>query len=158
MKVKSLSCVRLLATPWTAAYQAPPSMGFSRQEYWSGVSLPSLIARPYCESTWDAKYCFGHFGKIKPATTYPLATIMISTYMQNAFAFSLRFPDLTHGISSKSGISTFKSGQRVNRTPWAQFLAYRSLSVVPFKTCGVKKWERNQLLTQATHHGDIQIG
>ena len=35
------SCVRLLATPWTAAYQAPPSMGFSRQEYWSGVPLPS---------------------------------------------------------------------------------------------------------------------
>ena len=41
MKVKSFSRVRLLATPWTAAYQAPPSMGFSRQEYWSGVPLPS---------------------------------------------------------------------------------------------------------------------
>ena len=41
MKVKSLSCVRLLATPWTAAYQAPLSMGFSRQAYWSGVPLPS---------------------------------------------------------------------------------------------------------------------
>ena len=41
MKVMSLSRVRLLATPWTAAYQAPPSMGFSRQEYWSGVLLPS---------------------------------------------------------------------------------------------------------------------
>ena len=41
MKVKSLSRVRLLATPWTAAYQAPPSMGFSRQEYWSGLPLPS---------------------------------------------------------------------------------------------------------------------
>ena len=41
VKVKSLSHVRLLATPWTAAYQAPPSMGFSRQEYWSGVPLPS---------------------------------------------------------------------------------------------------------------------
>ena len=40
MKVKSLSCVQLLATPWTAA-QAPPSMGFSRQEYWSGLLLPS---------------------------------------------------------------------------------------------------------------------
>ena len=40
-KVKSLSCVRLLATPRTAAYQAPPSMGFSRREYWSGVPLPS---------------------------------------------------------------------------------------------------------------------
>ena len=36
MKVKSLSHVRLLATPWTAAYQAPLSMGFSKQEYWSG--------------------------------------------------------------------------------------------------------------------------
>ena len=41
VKVKSLSCIRLLATPWTAAHQAPPSMGFSRQEYWSGVPLPS---------------------------------------------------------------------------------------------------------------------
>ena len=40
VKVKSLSRVRLFATPWTAAYQAPPSMGFSRQEYWSGVPLP----------------------------------------------------------------------------------------------------------------------
>ena len=38
---KSLSRVWLLATPWTAAYQAPPSMGFSRQEYWSGMLLPS---------------------------------------------------------------------------------------------------------------------
>ena len=37
VKVKSLSRVQLLATTWTAAYQAPPSMGFSRQEYWSGV-------------------------------------------------------------------------------------------------------------------------
>ena len=44
VKVKSLSCVRLLATSWTAAYQAPPSMGFSRQEYWSGVPLPSPSA------------------------------------------------------------------------------------------------------------------
>ena len=40
-KVKSLSRVWLLGTPWTAAYQAPPSMGFARQEYWSGVPLPS---------------------------------------------------------------------------------------------------------------------
>ena len=50
MKVKSesklLSHVRLLATPWTAAYQAPPSMGFSRQEYWSGVPLPSPPVNP----------------------------------------------------------------------------------------------------------------
>ena len=40
-EVKSLSRVRLLATQWTAAYQAPRSMGFARQEYWSGLPLPS---------------------------------------------------------------------------------------------------------------------
>ena len=39
--MKPLSRIRLFATPWTAAYQAPPSRGFSRQEYWSGVPLPS---------------------------------------------------------------------------------------------------------------------
>ena len=51
MKVKSESEVAqscpTLATPWTAAYQAPPSMGFSRQKYWSGVPLPSPV---YCHS------------------------------------------------------------------------------------------------------------
>ena len=45
-KVKPLSRVWLLATPWTAAYQALPSMGFSRQEYWSGVPLPSWTSHP----------------------------------------------------------------------------------------------------------------
>ena len=42
VKVKSFSRVRLLATPWTAVYQAPLSMGVSRREYWSGVPLPPL--------------------------------------------------------------------------------------------------------------------
>ena len=42
VKVKFLSCVRPSATPWTVAYQVPLSMGFSRQEYWSGMPLPSL--------------------------------------------------------------------------------------------------------------------
>ena len=48
VKVKSLSRVRLLATPWTVVYQAPPSMGFSRQEYWSGLPFPSphLLSSP----------------------------------------------------------------------------------------------------------------
>ena len=50
MKVKSQSevahRVRLLATPWAAAHQAPPSMGFSRQEYWRGLPLPSPEKRP----------------------------------------------------------------------------------------------------------------
>ena len=53
VKVKSLSRVWLLATPWTAAHQAPPSMGFSRQEYWSGVPLPSPIK---VLESWYQKY------------------------------------------------------------------------------------------------------
>ena len=74
MKVKSLSRVRLFETPWTVAYQAPLSMGFSRQEYWSGVpfppsgdlsnpgielaslSYPALAGRFFTTSTtWDCK-------------------------------------------------------------------------------------------------------
>ena len=43
VKVKSLSRVQLFETPWTIPYQAPPSMGFSRQEYWRGLPLPSLV-------------------------------------------------------------------------------------------------------------------
>ena len=41
VKVKSLSCVQLFVMLWTVAHQAPPSMGFSRQEYWSGLPFPS---------------------------------------------------------------------------------------------------------------------
>ena len=48
VKVKSLSCVWLLATSWTEAHQAPLSMGFSRQQYWSGVPLPSPILYSRC--------------------------------------------------------------------------------------------------------------
>ena len=48
LAVKLLSCVWPLATPWTAAYQAPPSMGVSWQEYWSGVPFPSLQAHRRC--------------------------------------------------------------------------------------------------------------
>ena len=48
VKVKSLSHVRLLTTPWTAAHQAPLSMGFSRQDYWSGLPLPSLLKWGRC--------------------------------------------------------------------------------------------------------------
>jgi len=43
VKLKLLGRVQLFVTPWTVAHQAPPSMGFSRQEYWSGVPLPSLV-------------------------------------------------------------------------------------------------------------------
>ena len=55
VKVTSLSRVQLSATPWTAAHQAPPSMGFSRRENWSGVPSPSLAHKP--ELTLKCKTC-----------------------------------------------------------------------------------------------------
>ena len=55
VKVKSLSRVRLFSTPWTAAYQAPPSMGFSRQEYWSGV--PIAFSGSFCYFLGFQIYC-----------------------------------------------------------------------------------------------------
>ena len=60
VKVKLLSLVRILATPWTAAYQVPPSVGFSRQEYWSGVPLPSPVVLPEtCVFfLWDKRILF----------------------------------------------------------------------------------------------------
>ena len=63
VKVKLLSRVRLPATPWTAAYQAPPSMGFSRQEYWSWLPFPSP--------------CWTLGGYLK----YPYVPLHVSTYI-----------------------------------------------------------------------------
>ena len=58
VKMKSLSRPRLLTTPRTAAYQAPPSMGFSRQEYWSGVPLPSPVCATMKHNNMDKSYTY----------------------------------------------------------------------------------------------------
>ena len=69
VKVKSLSHVRVLKIPWTEAHQAPPSMGFSRQEYWSGVPLPSLkVSIVKIKRFW---LCFQVFGWSDIAQKYP---------------------------------------------------------------------------------------
>ena len=60
VKVKSLSCAGPLATPWIAAHQAPPSMGFSRQEYWSRLPLPSPIID--YQGTRNNQGCFSAHG------------------------------------------------------------------------------------------------
>ena len=71
MNVKLLSHVRLFATPWTIAYQAPLSMGFSRQEYWSGLpfpspgDLPDLGIEPGLLHCRQMLYCLSHQGSPK---------------------------------------------------------------------------------------------
>ena len=68
VKVKLLSRVRLPVTPWTVAHQAPPSMGFSRQEYWSGVPLPSpsqqldfIKCFPFAKNCTNSCMCLSSF-------------------------------------------------------------------------------------------------
>ena len=88
MKVKSLSHVQLLATPWTAAYQAPPSMGFSRQEYWSGVPSPSPRQREggskgtgYPRLGIEDSYFLVHFLSHPVSTYHGLLNSQLSTVL-----------------------------------------------------------------------------
>ena len=85
VKVKSLSRVRPSATPWTAAIQSPLSMGFSRQEYWSGVPLPSpilvlstaLYTDP-CTQSSACKYCYYFFLSPPPSpSTFLQLTLLL---------------------------------------------------------------------------------
>ena len=64
MKVKSFSRVGLFATPWTAAFQVPLSMGFSRQEYWSGVPLPSPLKRAELGKNRNKVHVFYHESEV----------------------------------------------------------------------------------------------
>ena len=82
MKVKLLSRVRLLATPWTVAYQAPPSMGFSRQEHWSGVPLPSPISL-FIICYWFFLLCR------EPADCILSAYCMLSAALSTASSFRI---------------------------------------------------------------------
>ena len=70
VKVKSLSRVPLFATPWTVAYQAPPSMGFSRQEYWSGVPFLTLNC-----SVWFLAYTVTRFTRYGVFLSYSMLSI-----------------------------------------------------------------------------------
>ena len=74
VKGKSLSRVGLLATPWTAAYQAPPSMGFSRQEYRSGVPLTVFSCIKYICVSISERFCYIQSSRL----TDPLSTMKIS--------------------------------------------------------------------------------
>ena len=64
-KVKSLSRVQLLATPWTTAHQAPPSMWFSRQEYWSGITNTKQTNRKSLYKSWSDSISNNHFSSNK---------------------------------------------------------------------------------------------
>ena len=123
VKVNSLSRVQLLAIPWTAAYQAPPSMGFSRQEYWSGVPLPSSLNVATCGQMAQERV---------------RAEIRVCLY-ENSFQFWLCF---SHNIS------TGKTGraQSVSFPLRQSSLVSRRFRGV-FRVCGVEVqgWEASRM-------------
>ena len=81
--MKSLSCVQLYATLWTVAYQAPPSMGFSKQEYWSGLPFPSPVDLPDPGIEWHhVILCSSVFCIIHPLFFSLMTSVPISYYKE----------------------------------------------------------------------------
>jgi len=108
-KVKSLSHVWFLATPWTAAHQAPPSMGFSRQEYWSGLPLPSPKGSPCHVAKQKENKKNQYFWILQVLSPHP-ASLMAQTVknppaMWQSWVRSLGWEDpLEEGIATHSSI------------------------------------------------------
>ena len=101
--MKSLSRVRLLGTPWTAAFQAPPSMGFARQEYWSGVPLPSPkkyngVCQLYLSKKVVLEFKFAIKSEILAGNNYLHIAFLVFRilYKHKAFIYSDSFfPEVT---------------------------------------------------------------
>ena len=113
VKVKSLSRVQVSETPWTAAYQAPPTMGFSRQEYWSGVPLPSpqmSLDNNIRQGDWLTGECWS-----APGTTVlnglELASVTLSALVLSSQYWLTDFPlknvKVTSYLMSQSSLTYF---------------------------------------------------
>ena len=126
-KVKSLSRVRLLATPWTAAYQAPLSMGFTRQEYWSGLPLPSpsIIIRVLLLMTPSWNTLISHFSSEDfCAYRYIVTTqIFASSLSPSCFVY---FPSISVPLCPFLPLFSFST---------SSYLFYLSLSLLSSTFC-----------------------
>ena len=108
VKVKSLSRVRLVATPWTAAHQAPPSMGFSRQECWSGVPLPSPPFLLDCPFYWHTVT----YSSLLEFFVFSMVSALTSFFIYDFIEFSFFLVSLAKGlpvlfISSKNKLLVY---------------------------------------------------
>ena len=154
VKVKSLSRVRPSATPWTAAYQAPPSMGFSRQECWSGVPLPSPPECPQGSEihTWRAgmaddsdilAYWYGRKYSISQKLQMYLVTIRISGHSTSKHVLTIKcFLYRQSPVEKKWKFLNLYN--RIHLLPWLKTRAQRSLYSLSEK----KKQKQNRRKTR----------
>ena len=125
-KLKSLSRVWLFATPWTAAYQAPPSMGFSRQEYWSGLPFPSPgdLPNPGIKSRSLALQTDALPSEPpgKPKWSWePFKTELLTRY---AIVFNL-FKVFSRWLSGKESTYKCRRFRRLGFNPWVKKIPWR---------------------------------
>ena len=124
------SHVRLCATPWMAAHQPPPSMGFSKQEYWSGMPLPSLIARSYLEVNLQRYYKHTRSGckhswNMKPVVMWgaglhgTFATDSLDNFRQVFLLSLLQFFHLVH-----------HSNLAMKQEPWIKNTSLKYMMVI----------------------------
>ena len=122
-KVKSLSRLWLLATPWTAAHQAPLSMGFSRQEYWSGVPLPSPPPHSTLQqylNTWNSQ-------------TTPPKLCVHSVFCLGALTQHHDKFHLVHQTSNSPSSLNFTSSVKPSMTSWGkQFSSFTPIVFLTF--------------------------
>jgi len=116
VKVQSFSRVWLLATPWTAAHQTPPSMGFSRQECWSGVPLPSPMVRMRRELRK------GPIQRIRALWEQPRCPLMTEKWMKKWYIYTLEYSVQFSSVQSLSRVRLFAA-------PWiAALQAFLSIT------------------------------
>ena len=139
VKVKSLRRVRLLVTPCTVAHQAPPSMGFSREEYWSGVPLPSS------ENLWAKhKMLSVHFSSVQSLSHVRLCDPIDGSPPGSAVPGILQARTLEWFAISFSNAGKWKvkvkslSRVRPSATPWTS--AYQAPPSMGFSRPGVLEW------------------
>ena len=135
VKVKLLSRVWLLSTPWTAAYQSPPSMGFSRQEYWSGLPVPSLDLKYYITPFLDLYYPehFRIIEKIEVSIIKDLRLVTSVQFSRSVMSDSLRSHALQH---ARPLCPSPTPGVHPDSRPLSQWCHPAiSSSVIPFSSC-----------------------
>ena len=130
VKVKSLSRVRLFATPWTAAYQAPPSTGFSRQEYWSAQSVGHDWATEHARmhsmlniNIPELKFFLQSLRVIYPKLQTGQITFLFTIFLKVDTDFRMRFKLLRRAKEKKPG---FQHSKNYNHGIWSHhFMANR---------------------------------